>query len=96
MTIRSEIGLTALLGLVALSGCASTGTGSQNGNSSCQPHAAQALVGKFAPDNHTILRRTGSTTIRRIAPGDAVAEDFREERVTVTVADGRIVAAACG
>lgn len=96
MTIRSEIGLTVLLGLVALIACASTGTGSQNGNSSCQPHPAQALVGKLAPDNQTILRRTGSTMIRRIAPGDAVTEDFRQERVTVTVAGGRIVAAACG
>lgn len=96
MTIRSEIGLTALIGLVSLSACASTGTGSQSRNLSCQSRAAHALVGQVAPDDDTILRRTGSTTMRRIAPGDAVTEDFREERVTVTVADGRIVAAACG
>ncbi|EGI55664.1 hypothetical protein SUS17_1409 [Sphingomonas sp. S17] len=48
------------------------------------------------PDDSTILRRTGGTTVRRIAPGDPTTKDYRIDRITVTIADNRVVAAACG
>ena len=39
---------------------------------------------------------TGGTIVRRIAPGDPTTKDYRIERVTVMVADGRVVSASCG
>jgi hypothetical protein len=96
MMIKIAGRLTALLGFIALSACASTGTSDRSRASTCQPDAAMRLVGQLAPDNEAILRRTHSTIIRRLAPGDATTKDYREERVTVTVAEGRIVSASCG
>jgi hypothetical protein len=95
MTANTIGTLTAMLGLAGLGACASTGT-TEPGRSVCRPVAAAALVGKAAPDDATILQGTGSAIVRRIAPGDATTKDFREERVTITIADGRIVAASCG
>jgi hypothetical protein len=96
MTIKIAGPLTAVLGLIGLSACASTGTGDRSRASTCRPDAATTLVGQVAPDNDAILRRTHSTIIRRIAPGDPTTKDYREERVTVTVAEGRVVSASCG
>lgn len=93
MRTTTAIGAMAML---ALGACASTGTSDHAGGTTCQPDAAAALVGQVAPDDDTILRLTHSKTVRRIAPGDAITMDFREDRVTVTVAEGRIVSASCG
>jgi hypothetical protein len=62
----------------------------------CQPRAAAALVGRAPPNNATISRRTGSAKVRRIAPGDMVTQDYREDRVTVTVSKRKVIAASCG
>jgi hypothetical protein len=62
----------------------------------CQPHATAALVGRVPPSNASIRRLTGSATVRRIAPGDMVTQDYREDRVTVTVSKRKVVAASCG
>lgn len=96
MRINIPIRTMALLGLAGLGACASTGTSDQVRTSACRADAAAALVGQVAPDNAAILHRTHGTIVRRIAPGDATTMDFREERVTVTVAEGRIVSASCG
>lgn len=81
------------LGLVA---CASTGTGDHVGAATCSAEATATLVGQVAPDDATILRRTGGTIVRRIAPGDMTTRDYRVDRVTVTIADLQIVSASCG
>jgi hypothetical protein len=85
--------LTVLLGLGA---CVSTGTGDRAGAATCNADVAATLVGRVAPDDATILRRTGGTIVRRIAPGDPMTRDYRVERVTVTVAEDRVAAASCG
>ena len=95
MTANTIGTLTAMLGIAVLGACASTGT-TEPGRSVCRPAAAAALVGKAAPNDAAILQSTGSTIVRRIAPGDPTTRDFREERVTVTIADGQVVAASCG
>lgn len=84
--------------LTTLGACATTGTGAgtQTQSATCKADAAGALVGMVAPDDVAILGRTGGTIVRRIAPGDATTRDYRVERVTVTIADGQIVAASCG
>ncbi|KQS46020.1 MULTISPECIES: I78 family peptidase inhibitor [unclassified Sphingomonas] len=87
--------LVPVLGLAILGACATTGT-TEPGRTVCRPAAAATLVGKAAPDDAAILRTTGSSIVRRIAPGDATTKDFREERVTVTIANGQVVAASCG
>lgn len=90
-------GTAALVALLGLGACASTGTGHGGGGATtCRADAAKALVGQAAPDDRQILRLTGGTIVRRIAPGDMTTKDYRIERVTVTVADGRIVEAYCG
>lgn len=92
----NTIGMLAILvGLAGLGACATSGT-TEPQRAACRPAAAAALVGKAAPDDGTILQSTGSVIVRRIAPGDATTKDYREERVTVTIADGQVVAASCG
>ncbi|WP_420137476.1 I78 family peptidase inhibitor [Sphingomonas sp.] len=86
----------ATLALLGLGACASTGTRHGGGAATCQAEAAKALVGQAAPDDRQILRRTGGSIVRRIAPGDMTTKDYRIERVTVTVADGQVVEAYCG
>jgi hypothetical protein len=85
--------LTLFLGVGA---CASSGTGDRIAAAICSADAAATLVGQVAPDDATILRLTGGTIVRRIAPGDPTTRDYRVERVTVTVTDGRVVSASCG
>lgn len=93
--------LTAMAGIagLGLGGCAATTTGVADAGAKpavCRADAAATLVGQVAPDDAAILARTGGTIVRRIAPGDPTTRDYRVERVTVTIADGRIVAATCG
>ncbi|SDF63698.1 Peptidase inhibitor I78 family protein [Sphingomonas carotinifaciens] len=96
MITANTIGkLTALLGLAGLGACASTGSSAPQ-PTVCRPASATTLVGKDAPDDATILQSTGSSVVRRIAPGDPTTKDYRQERVTVTIAEGRVVAASCG
>jgi hypothetical protein len=95
MTKNAFCMLVPVLGLASLGACATTGT-TEPGRTVCRPAAAATLVGKAAPDDAAILRTTGSSIVRRIAPGDATTKDFREERVTVTIANGQVVAASCG
>jgi hypothetical protein len=95
MTKNAFCMLVPVLGLASLGACATTGT-TEPGRTVCRPAAAATLVGKAAPDDAAILRTTGSSIVRRITPGDATTKDFREERVTVTIANGQVVAASCG
>jgi hypothetical protein len=63
----------------------------------CRPDAAAELVGQAALDDAPIQQRTGAELIRRIAPGDAVTHDFRENRVTLAIdSAGKVVLATCG
>jgi hypothetical protein len=90
------IAVSTLSVSLALGACASTGARDHAGPMKCSADAAAMLVGQVAPDDATILHRTGSTIVRRIAPGDPTTKDYRVERVTVTVAEGRVVSAFCG
>jgi len=96
MRTKTTMTVAAVLGLTGLGACASTGSAGPARAAICRPAAAAALVGQAAPDDAAILRRTRSTIVRRIAPGDATTKDFRQERITVTVDQGRVVAASCG
>lgn len=63
----------------------------------CRPAAARALIGRSAPDDAAILRRTGSATVQRLSPGQPMTRDFRRERVRVVIdPSGKVVAAICG
>ena len=95
MTDNGIVMLAVVAGLGALGACTTTDE-AVAGRGTCRPQGAAALVGQPAPDDATILKRTGSTLLRRIAPGDATTKDYRIYRVTVTVADGQVVAASCG
>ena len=63
----------------------------------CRPDAAAKLVGHGALDDAQIQQRTGAELIRRIAAGDAVTHDFRENRITLAIdPSGKVVQASCG
>lgn len=83
---------------LALSGCNADGSPPSPRDSMCNAQAAQGLVGKAKPTDVQALQVTGSKTVRQIAPGDMVTQDFREDRVTVTTdpSSGLVVAASCG
>ncbi|MEH3099690.1 I78 family peptidase inhibitor [Sphingomonas adhaesiva] len=86
----------ALVASALLAGCATGGRADQAAAGTCRPNAARTLVGQAVPNDAEILRRTGSTTVRRLAPGDMATKDYRIERVTVTVDGGKVVSASCG
>lgn len=86
----------ALAASVLAAGCATSGRADQSTAGTCRPAAAAKLVGQSAPDDAEILRRTRSSTIRRLAPGDMATKDYRIERITVTVDGGKVIAASCG
>lgn len=88
--------ISALMMSFAVSACAANRAGDHVVSGKCDAEGAARLVGEVAPDDGTILRRTGSTIVRRIAPGDQVTQDYRLERVTVSIAEGRVVYASCG
>jgi hypothetical protein len=93
---NTAIMVTARFGLAGLGACATTGTRDHASAATCRAAAAARLVGHAAPDDATILRRTGGTMVRRLAPGDMRTQDYLEECVTVTIAAGRVIAASCG
>lgn len=88
--------MSSLMMSVGLGACAASRAGDDVGSGKCNAEGAARLVGEVAPDDGTILRRTGSTIVRRIAPGDQVTQDYRLERVTVSIAQGRVISASCG
>jgi hypothetical protein len=95
-TAMRMIRIGTLAVFLGLGACASTVAGNRAGAATCSADAAATLVGKAAPDDATILSKIGGTIVRRIAPGDPTTRDFRVERVTLTVAEGRVLSAACG
>jgi len=94
-TIKGSM-LVSMLGLACLGACASTGMNDRARTRLCRADAAAALVGQSEPGDGDILRRTGSAVVRRLAPGNPMTRDYRQERVTLIVADGRVVSASCG
>lgn len=63
----------------------------------CRSGAAATLVGHAAPDDPQVKHGTGAELIRRIAPGDQITHDFRENRITLAIdPSGKVVQAVCG
>lgn len=63
---------------------------------SCEAAEAIKLIGAAAPDDASVRRLTGARTVRRVAPGQAVTMTYRPERVTLEIADQRVVSTMCG
>lgn len=82
----------------ASSSCSADGGVTSPVAGSCKPEAAQGLVGKPKPTEQAAIQLTGATTVRQIAPGDMVTQDFREDRVTIETdpASGLVTRAICG
>ena len=89
--------LTLVTASALLAACAPTVHNAPAAPRRCQPDAAAKLVGHAAPDDARVTQRTGASTIRRIAPGDMVTQDFRVERITLAIDPaGEVVSAICG
>lgn len=89
--------VSMLIGAAAIAGACTTNTQESRATHVCRPEAASMLVGQAAPEDAQVRKVTGAELIRRIAPGDAVTHDFRENRVTIAIEPaGKIVQALCG
>lgn len=64
----------------------------------CNADKAKALVGKLDLTDQNIQQFTQSEIVRRVASGQPVTMDYRENRVTVTVdpVSKKITQASCG
>jgi hypothetical protein len=64
----------------------------------CDPGAAQRLVGRPRITDDEAKRLTGAGSVRQIAPGQPVIQNYSNTRLTVETdpATGRITAASCG
>lgn len=69
--------------LPALSACTAPVASEPPAAGRCDPERAQSLVGKPKPTDAEAMRQSGAATVRQIAPGDPVTQDFSEGRVTV-------------
>lgn len=86
-----------LLLALLLAGCATDRSAAMRGARHCRPAAAPTLIGRMAPTDAAILRRTGAATARRAARGDILTTEYRADRVTVIIdAAGRVTGATCG
>lgn len=83
---------------LALSSCSADGGTISPAAGPCNGEAAQGLVGKPKPTDVAAMQLTGAKTVRQIAPGDMVTQDFREGRVTIETdpASGFVTRATCG
>ncbi|MFD2236423.1 I78 family peptidase inhibitor [Aureimonas populi] len=97
-TMKPLSGAAAMAALLALAGCTATAQPETPAPGLCNPEAAERMAGQARVSDAQALRLTGATTVRQIAPGQPVTEDYRPERVTVATdpATGRIVSASCG
>lgn len=64
----------------------------------CNAEAAQALVGQHVMSEAKLKQMTQATVLRVVGPNDAVTQDYRIERLTVTVdpQTNIITSANCG
>ncbi len=64
----------------------------------CNPDAAQRLVGRPRITDDEARRLTGAGSVRQIAPGQPVIQNYSNTRLTIETdpATGRITAASCG
>jgi hypothetical protein len=64
----------------------------------CNPNAAQRLVGRPRITDDEVKRLTGAGSVRQIAPGQPVIQNYSNTRLTIETdpATGRITAASCG
>ena len=66
---------------------------------SCRPTGLPQFVGQLptAAMARQVLTVSGAKKLRWVAPGQAVTDDLRSDRVTVRLdAQGRVASAACG
>jgi len=87
---------TLMTASALLAACSTTAQGDPVARG-CRSSSAAKLVGLSAPADAQIQKRTGAELIRRIAPGDSVTHDYRENRITIAIdALGKVVQASCG
>lgn len=88
-----------LLAAVVVAGCTPVEFRGSQEPHICKAEALGDLVGKRASDarGDVLLKRSGASTLRWIAPGAMVTQDYRQERLNVHTDDkGRITRVSCG
>lgn len=64
----------------------------------CNPDAARRIVGRPGITDNEAKRVTGAGSVRQIAPGQPVIQNYSNTRLTIETdpVTGRITAASCG
>ena len=93
----TKLGLAALLITV---GCAAApapvpvhGTGRACNDSGLQDLVGRAATSQLAAEAQ---RRSGAATVRWLQPGQIVTMEFREDRLNISVENGRVTQLRCG
>jgi len=93
----------ALVGVLALGGCASMDNADQeirrSSGNLCRAEPGQRFLGQrnSAETGTAVLAATGASSLRWLAPGTIVTTEFAPDRVTVTYDEEfRIMQVSCG
>ncbi|WP_339526475.1 I78 family peptidase inhibitor [Pseudomonas sp. EA_35y_Pfl2_R111] len=91
-----------LLLLVALTGCGSRDTASEQAAeppSECTAEAVQTMLGQFASAEtvEQTRRQAGAEKVRVLAPGDAATMDYNPQRLNIDIDESEaIIRLTCG
>jgi len=88
-----------LLAAVVVAGCTPVEMRGASEPKICKAESLGDLVGKRASDarGDVLLKRSGASMLRWLAPGTITTKEFRQERLNVhTDEKGRIVRLTCG
>ena len=91
--------LVAIGTLLALAACTQAPAPTATAETGiCNPDEAQRLAGRPRITDDQVKRLTGAGSVRQIAPGQPVIQNYSNTRLTIETdpATGRITAASCG
>lgn len=93
-----RLSLCLAAGTLALSACTSANSGGpdtvgQEPEGPCRAEPGQAFIGQkaTAETGAALLKATGATSLRWVAPRTAVTMDFRPDRLTVSYDDDMVI-----
>ena len=95
----TKLGLAALLMTV---GCAAAPAPEpvpvHGSGRACNDSGLEELVGRAATSQLSAeaQRRSGAATVRWLQPGQIVTMEFREDRLNISVENGRVTQLRCG
>ncbi len=91
--------IALIVSAIVVAGCTPVEMRGPSALATCKAESLGDLVGKRASDarGDVLLKRSGASVLRWLAPGTITTKEFRQERLNVhTDEKGRIVRLTCG